>query len=36
MITKEYVQDLDKKDPLNKYINQFVRTDENAIWMETA
>ena len=34
MISKEYVQDLDKKDPLNKYINQFVRTDENLCYLD--
>ena len=34
MITKEYVQDLDKKDPLNKYINQFVHTDENLCYLD--
>ncbi len=34
MITKEYVQDLDEKDPLNKYIDQFVRTDEELCYLD--
>jgi len=34
MITKDYVQNLDKKDPLNKYVHQFVRTDEDLCYLD--
>lgn len=34
MISKEYVQDLDKNDPLNKYIDQFVRTDQDLCYLD--
>ena len=34
MITKDYVQNLDKKDPLNKYVNQFVRADEDLCYLD--
>ncbi len=34
MISKEYVQDLDKNDPLNKYVDQFVRTDQDLCYLD--
>ena len=34
MISKEYVQELDKNDPLNKYIDQFVRTDQDLCYLD--
>ena len=34
MITRSQVQELDRKDPLNKFVSEFVKTDQNLCYLD--